>query len=575
MFKSIFSILLISIIGANFIALADVAPLQKTTMKESLDYADEEVTRLYIKKTCSEGMTDRETTDAGKIAEFLDFAESVTLTPVEKPEYMSERGYSIIIRTKESQSAKYLFVNENGGVDYYSHFFNGAPMSTYLVEDKDNVLLKLEEIYQSCGEEKSTFEPKDFGYSVYKCGVTSVLENTFEYNFPEGDDNRTYTMNRDDTTSNFEVGEELLYYELMNNNKLIILYSQKTGASIDDKVEFFTKLEILRGYSDGTIKLDRGITRAEFLVLLLRIFEHRTFSIKSTYVNQFEDVENHWAKDYINTAYNLGLVNGVSETEFLPDSNISYEEMVTMTVRTVGLGEYAAKNGGFPAGYMYAASENGIIDSKPHNQLVTREDAVNILFNIMVHKPIEKWVPEPPLKPVIYLYPEKEKNVRVRLGNPENLTTYPEYPADGWSVTAEPDGTLYANGREYYCLYWEGGACGSMDVSCGFIVRGEDSAAFLEEKLKILGLTDREANEFIIYWLPKLEENKSNFINFRNIELLDIELPLIITPKPDSIIRILMDYKAVDAFYPVTEQTLTTPKREGFTVVEWGGRENH
>ena len=40
----------------------------------------------------------------------------------------------------------------------------------------------------------------------------------------------------------------------------------------------------------------------------------------------------------------------------------------------------------------------------------------------------------------------------------------------------------------------------SSDFSEGFVVKGEDSAAFLEEKLEILGLNYKEAEEFIIYW---------------------------------------------------------------------------
>ena len=60
-------------------------------------------------------------------------------------------------------------------------------------------------------------------------------------------------------------------------------------------------------------------------------------------------------------------------------------------------------------------------------------------------------------KPVIYLYPEEEAQVTVNLDFNGKLTsTYPAY-GDGWTVTARPDGTLTdENGREYYCLFWEG-----------------------------------------------------------------------------------------------------------------------
>lgn len=59
-------------------------------------------------------------------------------------------------------------------------------------------------------------------------------------------------------------------------------------------------------------------------------------------------------------------------------------------------------------------------------------------------------------KPVIYLYPEQETTVSVSLDYAGTLTaTYPAYE-DGWTVTAEPDGTLYdENGDEYSYLFWE------------------------------------------------------------------------------------------------------------------------
>ena len=95
-------------------------------------------------------------------------------------------------------------------------------------------------------------------------------------------------------------------------------------------------------------------------------------------------------------------------------------------------------------------------------------------------------------------------------------STYPEY-GDGWSVLAAPDGTLTdpATGREYYCLFWEGVTDAEYDFSTGFCVSGQDTADFLEDALARLGLTDREADEFIIYWLPRMEGNAYNLISFQ------------------------------------------------------------
>ena len=105
-------------------------------------------------------------------------------------------------------------------------------------------------------------------------------------------------------------------------------------------------------------------------------------------------------------------------------------------------------------------------------------------------------------KPVIYLYPEAETEVTVSLDYDGELTcVYPAFDGGAsWSVTAAPDGTLTdAAGQTYSYLYWEGVSDAEYDFSEGFCVPGGDTAAFLEDALADLGLTRREANEFIVY----------------------------------------------------------------------------
>ena len=123
-----------------------------------------------------------------------------------------------------------------------------------------------------------------------------------------------------------------------------------------------------------------------------------------------------------------------------------------------------------------------------------------------------------------------------------------------------------------YALYWEGESIKkNAKIDVGFCVKGEDSAKFLEEKLALLGLNEREAEEFIVYWLPKLEENKYNIIRFETIDEINKNMTLEIDPKPDTIIRVMMDFKASNRYVEIKEQELVTPERKGFVVVEWGG----
>ena len=178
-------------------------------------------------------------------------------------------------------------------------------------------------------------------------------------------------------------------------------------------------------------------------------------------------------------------------------------------------------------------------------------------------------------KPIIYLYPEQETEVTVKVGNPQNLThTYPKYENE-WKVLAKPNGDLkdLKTGRNLYALYWEGINTVKPNMNEGFIVKGEDTIKFLEEKLEVLGLNEREAEEFIVYWLPKLESNKYNFIRFQTEEEINNNMSLEIIPKPDTVIRIVMEFKGIEEPIQIQEQKLSTPQRTGFTVVEWGGTE--
>lgn len=189
---------------------------------------------------------------------------------------------------------------------------------------------------------------------------------------------------------------------------------------------------------------------------------------------------------------------------------------------------------------------------------------------------IEKPNPET-AKPVIYLYPEQETKVNVQLTFNGTLTsTYPTLPPEGWSVTAQPGGTLTdEEGRSYRYLFWEGVADVDWKQDSGFLVKAEDAREFLEESLTQLGLNELEQNDFITYWLPKLEKNGESFVTFAAKQYTDNAV-LTVTPQPDSVLRVQMLISKVDdsnraAFQKLLEQELPRFEREGFVLVEWGG----
>ena len=180
-----------------------------------------------------------------------------------------------------------------------------------------------------------------------------------------------------------------------------------------------------------------------------------------------------------------------------------------------------------------------------------------------------------PLKPVIYLYPEKEMDINVTLKfESEELYTWPKVDDNlGWNVTAQPNGMLKdASGEEYPYLFWESITTDYkwVDFSEGFVVAADETENFLRDKLKLLGLNSREYTDFITFWGPKLRKNKYNLIRFET-DAYNLAMPITIEPAPASIQRVFMVYKSLNSPLILPLQKLEPFTRKGYTVIEWGG----
>jgi len=185
-------------------------------------------------------------------------------------------------------------------------------------------------------------------------------------------------------------------------------------------------------------------------------------------------------------------------------------------------------------------------------------------------------------KPVIYLYPPEPMRVSVNIElDGHMMYTYPRPQQIGtekyqWEVEANPGSRLTIGNRHYDSLFWEGTCNTNYDLEKGFHVEGKDAISFLEEKLRRLGLNEREMNEFIVFWMPIMEANRFNLISFQFERYTD-HAKLEITPQPDHVIRVYIVCKKLNETemgLPIEEQILPEIRREdlhGFVAVEWGG----
>jgi len=173
-------------------------------------------------------------------------------------------------------------------------------------------------------------------------------------------------------------------------------------------------------------------------------------------------------------------------------------------------------------------------------------------------------------KPVIYLYPTKATNISVKVGA-EITKSEPTYN-DGWNVLAQPNGQLTLDGVIYPNLFWEGTGNGNYPaIDSGFVVKSSEIEATLSNHLTLLGLNTQEKADFMEYWLPKMPKTAYTRLTWLGTKDMDRLAPLTVTPAPETKIRIFLDFQGLDKMIDLKSQRLSSPKRVGYTLVEWGG----
>ncbi len=207
----------------------------------------------------------------------------------------------------------------------------------------------------------------------------------------------------------------------------------------------------------------------------------------------------------------------------------------------------------------------------------------------------EWWTPA--CKPALYLYPEEEMAIKVKVEPEGHITeSIPSHGEHGWDVIARPDGTIIDNvvaglvpaleqattrvaATTYPYLYYEA-SLKSVDIpkTAGWIRTRSELSAFFALTLEQLGLNEQERKDFLEYWIPKLQEGDTWFITLVNRAELDRVEPIAFSKEPDNFIRVRfyfekLDEKNTNNFSPITQYEIpdTKPERTGFTVVDWGG----
>lgn len=175
-------------------------------------------------------------------------------------------------------------------------------------------------------------------------------------------------------------------------------------------------------------------------------------------------------------------------------------------------------------------------------------------------------------KPNIYIYPEENMNLQVFLDFPQGgqvVTSIPEY-GDCWDIFVDTLGEIQ---NTYHYLFYESSQPNSWQRKYGWVIEQENLESFFKENLADNGFKGQEIDDFICYWIPRLENHRYYMIYPQAIDDINPLVSLSFSIKPDNIQRLfyLIAGSEVIPANPILEPSINSDfLREGFFVLEWG-----
>jgi hypothetical protein len=92
---------------------------------------------------------------------------------------------------------------------------------------------------------------------------------------------------------------------------------------------------IIDGYEDGTFKPDKTITRAEIIAIISRVVNLN--AVKKSSHRAFTDIDGSWNAAQIQAASDAGLVQGRDASTFAPEASSTKAESLTFILRALDL----------------------------------------------------------------------------------------------------------------------------------------------------------------------------------------------------------------------------------------------
>ncbi len=226
---------------------------------------------------------------------------------------------------------------------------------------------------------------------------------------------------------------------------------EEPAVTTENPVSALQTLGILKGDTDGQMHEDRSVSRAEFVVMLMRMLRQHDDMAPKPSLALFVDVPTgHWAATDIEAAYDLGLVAGYDGRHFAPQAPVQYEEALKLLLYSMGYEKQARRKGDYPWGCRVLASELGLwVEGVQSGQALSRGETAALIYEAL-------YIPAADGECLIYQFEKKPTEQQYYYVSPLGRDTNPGTEDKPWkslykaAFTVKAGSTVILEDGVYY-----------------------------------------------------------------------------------------------------------------------------
>lgn len=171
----------------------------------------------------------------------------------------------------------------------------------------------------------------------------------------------------------------MVYIFLFSFAYIVPINAENVSSLSNEAATVLTYLGIVEKDDNGRINTQEYVSRSTFAAYVARLLRMPSNDSEKTY---FIDVPlSHWASESINFLYEMNLLSPSIDRKFRPDDGITYSEACKILVSAAGYGIYAENNGGYPNGYLSAASNMKLYLTNSSDAILNTGEALELIYS--------------------------------------------------------------------------------------------------------------------------------------------------------------------------------------------------